>query len=123
MQTSAPTQQGGHMSNRNGYKSNVLPQNKQYLPLVKAVREATGTSPHLSTILRWCTKGARGRTLAHVLVGGRKMTTVEDVLAFVQVFDATSTPPVNCVHHRVPSDRTNAIDRAVLDLNKLVGGN
>jgi len=109
-------------NNNHGYqRKNVLPENKQYLPLVKAVRQATGTSPHLSTILRWCTKGARGRTLAHVLIGGRKMTTVEDVLAFIQVFDATSLPPANCIHHRAPSDRTNAIDKAVSELNRIVG--
>lgn len=107
-------------NNNHGYqRKKVLPDNKQYLPLVKAVREATGTSPHLSTILRWCTKGARGRTLAHVLIGGRKMTTVEDVLEFVQVFEATSS--ASCIHHRVPSDRTNAIDKAVSDLNRIVG--
>lgn len=93
---------------------------KEYLPLTKAVRQATGTSPHLSTILRWCTKGARGRTLAYVLIGGRKMTTVENVNAFVQVFEAKSPKP-DCFHHKPSSDRTNAIERAVLDLNKLVG--
>lgn len=49
------------------------------------------------------------------------MTTVEDVLAFVQVFDATAAPPSNCIHHRAPSDRTNAIDKAVSDLNRIVG--
>jgi hypothetical protein len=92
---------------------------KEYLPLSKAVREATGTSPHLSTILRWCTKGARGRTLAYVLIGGRKMTTVEDVNDFVQVFEAKTM--TKCLDHKMPASRTNAIDKAVLDLNKILG--
>lgn len=92
---------------------------KEYLPLTKAVRQATGTSPHLSTILRWCSKGARGRTLAYVLVGGRKMTTVDDVNAFVQAFDAKTTP--KCLDHKMPASRTDAIDKAISDLNKILG--
>ena len=91
----------------------------EYLPLSKAVRRVTGTSPHISTILRWCTVGARGRTLAHVILGGRKMTTIEDVQAFIQVIDAKTIS-----HHSnlaVPKDRTNAIEKAVADLRKIVG--
>ena len=92
---------------------------KEYLPLTKAIREATGTSPHLSTILRWCSKGARGRTLAYVLIGGRKMTTVENVLAFVQAFEAKTTTPF--LDHKMPASRTNTIDKAISDLNKILG--
>ncbi len=93
---------------------------KEYLPLSKAVRQVTGTSPHLSTLLRWCTVGARGRTLGHVIIGGRKLTTIEDVQAFIQVFDALTMS-----HHHdnlaVPKDRTRAIEKAVADLQRIVG--
>ncbi len=54
-----------------------------YLPLVEAVRAATGRKVHLSTVLRWCSRGARGRVLSSWMVGGRRMTTVEAVNAFI----------------------------------------
>lgn len=107
------------MANGKKYIQKSLAGVKEYLPLSKAVRQVTGTSPHLSTLLRWCTKGARGRTLAHVIIGGRKMTTIEDVQAFIQVIDAKTE-----LHHlniTVPKDRTHAIEKAVVDLQKIVG--
>lgn len=108
------------MSEGNKYNKKNLESLKEYLPLSKAVRRVTGTSPHLSTLLRWCTVGARGRTLAHVNIGGRKMTTIEDVQAFIQVIDAKTMS-----HHQanlaIPKDRTHAIENAVIDLRKIVG--
>lgn len=108
------------MAAGNKYKEQSTTSAKEYLPLSKAVRRVTGTSPHISTLLRWCTVGARGRTLGHVLIGGRKMTTIEDVQAFIQVIDAKSMSN----HHAnldVPKDRTFAIEKAVEDLRKIVG--
>ena len=107
------------MANGNKYNEKNMAGMKEYLPLSKAVRRVTGTSPHLSTLLRWCTVGARGRTLAHVIIGGRKMTTIEDVQAFIQVIDAKTTS-----HHdnlAVPKDRTRTIEKAVDDLRRIVG--
>lgn len=106
------------MASGNKYDEKSAVGAKEYLSLSKAVRQATGTSPHLSTLLRWCTVGARGRTLAHVIIGGRKMTTVQDVQAFIQVVDAKTSSHVNL---EIPKDRTRAIEKAVADLRKIVG--
>ena len=106
------------MLNGSKYKDKNLNDMKEYLPLSKAVRQVTGTSPHFSTLLRWCTFGARGRTLGHVIIGGRKMTTIQDVQAFIQVVDAKTS---SHVHLEIPKDRTHAIESAVADLRKIVG--
>ena len=106
------------MASGNKYNEKSTVTEKVYLPLSKAVRQVTGTSPHLSTLLRWCTVGARGRTLAHVIIGGRKMTTLEDVHAFIQVIDAKMSTHVNL---EIPKDRTRAIEKAVTDLRRIVG--
>lgn len=82
-----------------------------YLPLAEAVERATGTRPHLSTILRWCTKGARGRRLASAIIGGRRMTTVPAVREFVLHCPGTSSQPL-----QVARDRSKAIDAAVARL-------
>ncbi len=107
-----------NMADTNKYNRENAVVGKEYLPLSKAVRQVTGTSPHISTLLRWCTNGARGRTLGHVIIGGRKMTTVEDVRAFIQVVEA-KTPSHD--HLDIPKDRTRAIEKAVHDLRKIVG--
>lgn len=107
------------MAARNKYSEKSTTSAKEYLPLSLAVRRVTGTSPHLSTLLRWCAVGVRGRTLGHVVIGGRKMTTIEDVQAFIQVNAAKTTS-----HHfdlAVSKDRTRAIEKAVADLRKIVG--
>ena len=106
------------MASGNKYNEKSAVSAKEYLPLSKAVRQVTGTSPHLSTLLRWCTVGARGRTLGHVLIGGRRMTTVEDVQSFIRVVDAKTSSHVNL---EIPKDRTRAIEKAVADLRKIVG--
>ena len=109
------------MANGNKYNEKNMAGMKEYLPLSKAVRRVTGTSPHLSTLLRWCSIGARGRTLGHVIIGGRKMTTIEDVQAFIQVFDAKTSATPDNLNLAVPKDRTQAIEKAVIDLRKIVG--
>lgn len=53
---------------------------EKYLPLVDAVEEATGRRPHLTTCLRWCTRGTRnGVRLSSRVLGGRRLTTVDAV--------------------------------------------
>ena len=111
------------MNDANRYRNKDLASlsasSPKYLPLVQAVRAVTGTSPHLSTLLRWCTKGARGRTLAHVIIGGRKMTRIEDVQAFIQFVDARIEQKFPIPN--VPKDRAKTIEKAVAELQKIVG--
>lgn len=63
------------------------------LPLVKAVYEATGVKPHVSTTIRWCLrKNQFGNTLESWMVGGRRMTSVEAVLRFLAANTAAADP-------------------------------
>ncbi len=62
----------------------------KWLPLVEAVDKATGRRPHLSTCLRWCTRGSRGVRLESRVLGGRRLTTVSKVLAYMDATTAAS---------------------------------
>jgi len=60
------------------------------LPLVDAVEQASGRRPHLSTCLRWCTRGARGVRLESWVLGGRRLTSVAAVLRYMDATTAAS---------------------------------
>ncbi len=62
-------------------------QSEKLLPLCLAVYEATGTKPALSTVLRWATRGNSGIRLESRILGGRRLTSAEAVLRFM---DATT---------------------------------
>ena len=49
-----------------------------------------GKKVHFSTVFRWVTKGARGRVLESVLIGGIRYTTIEAIERFL---GTTPTPP------------------------------
>ena len=53
------------------------------MPLTAAVKLATGRSPHLSTILRWATRGCHGVRLRTWVMGGRRLTNPASVTEFV----------------------------------------
>jgi len=65
--------------------------NESLLPLVDAVEQATGRRPHLSTCLRWCTRGSRGVRLESRVLGGRRLTSVPAVIRYM---DATTNASV-----------------------------
>lgn len=56
----------------------------EFLSLTDAVFFVTGRRPNLSTSWRWSTKGCRGIRLETVIVGGKRLTTIEMVRAFVR---------------------------------------
>ena len=63
---------------------------EQLIPLVEAYKYLpyrNGKRTHYSTIFRWVSKGARGRVLESVLLGGMRYTSVEALQRF------TSTAP------------------------------
>lgn len=91
------------------------------IPLQQAVEAATGTRPHLSTIIRWITKGARGIKLNAVFLGGRRMTTIDNVQRFIELSSATESKPSNELV--VPKDRTNAVNQAKARFQKRLGSN
>lgn len=53
-------------------------------PLAEAYEAATGVRPNLATIYRHRQKGLHGIKLQTWLVGGKRYTTVDAVLEFVQ---------------------------------------
>lgn len=53
------------------------------LPLVEAVERATGLRPHLSTTIRWSTRGSAGIRLQTQVVGSRRFTTVPWVQQYI----------------------------------------
>lgn len=63
-----------------------------YIPLVDAIRAATGRKVHLSTALRWCIDGRAGQRLQSWMVGGRRLTTLASVEAFIDATTRASTP-------------------------------
>ncbi len=65
-----------------------------------------GRKIHYSTVFRWVTKGARGRVLRSVLVGGVRFTSVEALEEFLSTPSAVSRPPILC-------DDSAAIERAL----------
>ena len=70
-----------------------------------------GRKIHYSTVFRWVTRGARGRVLASVLVGGVRFTTVEALQRFLNSSSSES------VQHAVETDLVSieaALDEAGL---------
>ena len=62
-------------------------QNEHAIPLAEVHRHVPkrrGKRVHYSTVYRWATKGARGRVLATVMVGGVRFTTVEAIARFLE---------------------------------------
>lgn len=58
-------------------------QNENLFSLVDAVQKATGRRPHLSTCMRWCSKGSGGIRLECTVLGGRRLTSPESVLRYM----------------------------------------
>ncbi len=68
----------------------AIKENEKYLPLVDAVEQATGRRPHLSTCLRWCTRGSRGVRLESRVLGGRRLCTISAVIRYMTATTAAS---------------------------------
>ena len=93
--------------------------NEPLLPLVDAVEKATGQRPHLSTCLRWCSRGSAGVRLECRVLGGRRMTSTEAVLRYV---DAVTAAKDGGDFHKqsTPRQETLAAKRAAKQLAKRV---
>jgi len=57
-------------------------QHEQLRLLTEAPRDIPGR-PHISTVIRWSSKGIRGGHLETVLIGGRRFTSVEAIARFI----------------------------------------
>ena len=92
---------------------------EKLMPLVDAVDRATGRRPHLSTVLRWCTKGSGGVRLESRILGGRRLTSVDAVLRYIEASTFArdgQTAPVT-----TPRQQTLAANRAAKKLAARVG--
>jgi hypothetical protein len=65
-----------------------------------------GRKVHYSTVFRWVTKGARGRVLRSILVGGVRFTSVEALEQFLNTPSAASPRDFS-------SDDSAAIEQAL----------
>lgn len=90
----------------------------ELLPIARALREvpATRTIPP-RTGHRWAMTGARGVKLETQMVGGKRMTTVKALRAFLTALNPVpSTEPEG---PRSPAQRRAADDAAARELDKL----
>lgn len=94
----------------------------QLLPLVTAVEQATGLRPHLSTCLRWCTRGSKGIRLESWIVGGRRYTTVPAVRKYRDaVTSAAERSRIASRQQATPAQCDRLAERAAKKLAKVLG--
>src|SRR5262245_22295980 len=111
----------------------MLPVHEQKVPFAKLAEELpparSGKKCHLSTLIRWATKGARGPggqqvRLEAARLGHRWVSTREALARFM----AALTPrpiqnptesPVASEEPRTPSQRQRASDRAAAELERI----
>jgi len=95
-------------------------ENENLMPLVKAVEAATSRKPHLSTVLRWCQRGSCGIRLESRILGGRRLTSPEAVVRYMDAVTAAKdghvTPTIS------PKQQATRANRAAKKLSKIVGG-
>ncbi|MFN6129208.1 MAG: DUF1580 domain-containing protein [Planctomycetota bacterium] len=60
-----------------------MQQNEPLHPLSLAVEKATGRRPHITTCLRWATRGVAGIRLETSILGGRRLTSEQAVRRFM----------------------------------------
>lgn len=84
-------------------------ENEKLFPLVEAVEQETGIRPHLSTALRWSTRGSRGIKLETWILGGRRLTSREAVRRYI---DASTQARDG--HAVVPDPTPRQSDRAAV---------
>lgn len=82
------------------------------IPL-KAASALLPGQPHLSTLIRWTTRGACGRKLETLKIGHKRYVTREALLRFVEQTPVQETPP------RTARQRQRAVSSARKSLEKM----
>ena len=88
----------------------------EFLSLTDAVFLVTGRRPNLSTSWRWSTKGCRGIRLETVIVGGKRLTTLEMVRAFIRATTDARNATYETQFVAPTSQRQKQIEKASADL-------
>lgn len=93
----------------------------QGLGLVEAIELATKRRIHLSTAIRWCTRGVYGVRLQNYSCGKRRLTTVEWVREFnarvAEARDGANAAPIE-----TPSERTKRAKASAAKLAAKLAG-
>ena len=103
--------------------TNTILKNKERLAgLVAAYQEVTGKRYQLSTPFRHATKGVRGIFLESIMVGGRRLTSVEAVIRFFCATTAAAeqkfqTLELTTATRRSDRERLSRIAAAERELN------
>ncbi len=98
-----------------------LPSAEEHLlPLVEAVEQASGQRPHLSTVIRWCTRGSCGVRLESRVLGGRRYSCTPWVREFMERVTAAKDGHVS-LPSMTPRQQTLAAIRAAKQLADRVG--
>ena len=78
----------------------------------------TGTPrPHRGTLIRWATKGVRGRRLQAEPLAGRWYTTTDAVENFLR---QVSLPPADAVDRSAGPARAAQVQRSLDDLDRMI---
>jgi hypothetical protein len=80
-----------------------------------------GKKVSIDTLWRWCMRGLRnGVRLRSVLIGGRRYTTKQWVMEFIDAMTEGAEPgPASSVPVRTPNQRQTASERAAEELKAL----
>ncbi len=90
------------------------------LPLAEAVYQATGQRPHLSTCIRWSTRGSVGIRLRTKVLGSRRLTTVEWVSEYIAA--VTEAKNASMVTMATPRARVQAANKSAKKLAERLAG-
>lgn len=94
-----------------------MSRNERLYTLPIAVEKATGRRPHLTTCLRWTTRGVSGIKLESFVLGGRRLTSEEAVLRFMDAVTEVKTVSAgSALSERLTSPR--AAQRAAEQLRR-----
>ena len=73
--------------------------------------------PHRGTLIRWATRGVRGRRLRAELLGGRWYTSTSEVDEFVR---HVTQVPVDCCDQSAGPVRESQVQAALVDLDERI---
>lgn len=89
--------------------------------LLDAIEEATGCRPHISTAIRWRTRGCHGIRLDAVMIGNQWFSTASAVRAFVEATTAARSGRLE-IPEETPRQAQQRADRAAKKLAKRLAG-
>lgn len=89
--------------------------------LLDAIEEVTSRRPHVSTAIRWRTRGCRGIRLEAEMIGGQWFTTTGAVKAFVDATNSARLVDTKFIPEETPGQAKRRADRSAKLLAKRLG--